>query len=623
MLNRKNFELVQRILGGACLATLVACAPATGENPSASAGHRVQAIGSNGNLSATEWSTYVADRRYLHGFVKPGARVRLNLADARQYRFVQSRLKLAGKTPRNSPHLFELLAEQRTAHQARGHKAGNVAEYVTSSAERAEQHFIDDKSLGETTAQDDVVNGGAYSTVPDGSYYTWVDVDVLDASNYPLGELGWAEFYDEGEHAPVATTGDRTLTNHEQYSVASFKFEDGPNGVINSYVYEHTGSDDPGIYAGRPRLATPVVNAPTDHKYNDNLISICLNRNWTQDCDYDLTAVPAGVLIPLKGSITVTSEHTFNFGVINLFRDVLNGTVAAPADFDPGKINVVLMRDGGGCPVTSGGTLTASMRSFWNAVTVTVDGKTLSWDLTAANSAVFANSCRQVQDEVRLAMLLPMPLIDENNATSTSWVKLSDHTDGRAQYNFKRIEMTNSCLAEGTQIQLAGGKQAAIESLQSGAQVFNPYDRDDQALTVTDTAKGFETVPMVRIRDAAGRSLLMTEMHPIATADRGMVQARALRTGDVVMTQSGPSKLIEVSRESYDGQVYNLKVGSETEMASLGADQTVVYANGFVVGDGQIQSKYEALAMTQKEGDILDRLPKQWHRDYQQSQQRK
>jgi hypothetical protein len=120
---------------------------------------------------------------------------------------------------------------------------------------------------------------------------------------------------------------------------------------------------------------------------------------------------------------------------------------------------------------------------------------------------------------------------------------------------------------------------------------------------------------MVRIRDAAGHTLLMTEMHPIATPDRGMVQARALRTGDVVMTTQGPSKLTEVSREPYAGQVYNLKVGSDTEMAGLGPDQTVVHANGFVVGDGQIQSKYEALAMKPGEKTV-DQLPEQWRRDF-------
>jgi hypothetical protein len=120
---------------------------------------------------------------------------------------------------------------------------------------------------------------------------------------------------------------------------------------------------------------------------------------------------------------------------------------------------------------------------------------------------------------------------------------------------------------------------------------------------------------MYRIQDEAGRSILMTEMHPMQTPDRGMVAAKYLREGDMVMTKAGPSKLVAIAREQYDGKVYNLKVGSESEMEALGEDQTIVYANGFAVGDLQIQSRHEMLDMARnKQGD--DRLPPRWHRDY-------
>jgi intein/homing endonuclease len=138
------------------------------------------------------------------------------------------------------------------------------------------------------------------------------------------------------------------------------------------------------------------------------------------------------------------------------------------------------------------------------------------------------------------------------------------------------------------------------------------------SLTVADTAKGFETVPMVRIEDEKGRSLLMTEMHPIQVVERGMVTAKHLKEGDMVMTQSGPSRLVHVTRQKYDGTVHNLKVGTGVETQSLGNDQTVVYANGFLVGDGQIQSKYESIELSanKMQGSPLSRLPARWHRDY-------
>lgn len=415
----------------------------------------------------------------------------------------------------------------------------------------------------------------------------------------------------------IETVGDPTQSTLTRFSVATFKFEDSPAGFVNSYIYTQVGADDPEIYAGTPTRVV-AVDAPRDIKFNDNLISVCLNRTWTQDCDYDLTGNPQSIKLPLAGKLTLTSDHVFDVPVLEQLKtDVLGGQNPPGA----GSVRLILTQSGGGCLAGDANALTANMKPFWKNLQISPDSKELSWDATAADAMHFADGCRQVQADVKLTMGLRLPLIwPADGSTASTSVTLSD--SGRADYTFKRITVTNSCLAAGTQIQLAGGTHAAIESLESGAQVFNPYDSDDRALTIMDTAKGFEAVPMVRIRDDAGRTLLMTEMHPIATPDRGMVQARALRVDDAVMTASGPSKLVEVSRESYDGKVYNLKVGAETELASLGEDQTVVYANGFEVGDGQIQSKYETLAMTQKEGDVLDRLPAQWHRDYLLSQKR-
>ena len=176
-------------------------------------------------------------------------------------------------------------------------------------------------------------------------------------------------------------------------------------------------------------------------------------------------------------------------------------------------------------------------------------------------------------------------------------------------------------MAEGTQIQVGNGKRTAIESLHVGEQVYSPYASQTHELTIVDIAKGIERDAMVRLRDAAGHRLLVTQMHPIGTPDRGMVQARALRPGDRVLTEQGPSELVEVSGEAYTGKVYNLKLGSPAEKAGLGDDHTILYANGFVVGDMQIQSKYEALA-TRQAARTIDQIPERWRRDYLLSSQR-
>jgi hypothetical protein len=125
---------------------------------------------------------------------------------------------------------------------------------------------------------------------------------------------------------------------------------------------------------------------------------------------------------------------------------------------------------------------------------------------------------------------------------------------------------------------------------------------------------------MVRIIDSAGHSLLMTEMHPAYVVDRGMVPAKLLQVGDRVKTDSGASVLISVTRESYAGKVYNLKVGNTEEARALGVDQTAMFANGFLVGDAQIQTKLD-FAERQNLGAAAhrDRLPASWKTDYQSS----
>jgi len=608
------------VMSGACLAMLGACKSNAQEESQSTSSYSEQGLGESGRLSKGEWATYVADQRYIHGLSQPGVRIRLNLADPKQHRFVIARLKLAGKTPGNSPYLFEAMEQRRQKHLARGLKAGLLPQDemgLLSTADKKEMHTLELASAGELTAAANDGMATASSTFPGGAFYTYVDTSYTDATGYPLGDLAWVEEYDGGYNTVINATGDLSLTTLKQYTVSTYKVEDSAAGFTDSYIYNEIGAAGAPPVVEPPRLSTLTVQAPLDIKFNDNLISVCLNRTWTQDCDYDLTGTPQAIKLPLQGSVSIASNHVFDEAAINKIKQDLNGGVARP---DAGHLKLILTNVGGGCDVTDGNTLSAKMSQFWNRVSLSANKKTFSWDLTGLNSAFFDDGCRQAQDRAKLTALITLPLVSADGTTKyRSSITLSnDPKTTRPDYTFKPIAITNSCLAAGTEIELATGKSTAIESMKAGDHVSNPYQ---PALTVTDTAVGFETVPMVRIRSEAGRTLLMTEMHPIQVVARGMVQAKALKKGDVVMTKTGPSKLIEVRRETYAGKVYNLKVGSDSEKLALAEDQTVMYANGFMVGDGQIQSKYEAIAMTRKDGDVLARLPSKWHRDYRMSTQ--
>ncbi|HMG56529.1 MAG TPA: hypothetical protein VK601_23680, partial [Kofleriaceae bacterium] len=150
-----------------------------------------------------------------------------------------------------------------------------------------------------------------------------------------------------------------------------------------------------------------------------------------------------------------------------------------------------------------------------------------------------------------------------------------------------------------------------------GDSVADPFANQ---LTVADVTVGTESTPMVQIVDDHGRELLMTEMHPIAVVDRGFVAARYLKIGDRVRTQDGTSQLVAVTRKGYGGRVYNLRVGNVEQARSLGVDQTVMYANGFLVGDVQVQDKYQYMDLRDRAAN--DRLAVRWRTDYLTSQRR-
>jgi hypothetical protein len=602
-----------------------------------------QGVGSGDRLTGAQWSAYVANSQYLQGLSRPGVAVQLNLADPRQFDFVVARLQLAGKTPANSPHLYEQIEARRQDHLARGLKAGSFAagpQAVTTGA--VAMHFIEEARVspvhaaaltgaqrGAAASGTSQATGTASSTFPGGSDYTYVDVSVSTVSGTAVAPLAYREQFDNpngnvGANVTISTSGDPSVSNQTRYTIESYKFEDQPDGNSTaSYVHQEVGSASAQTPVGLPQLSVPVINHPVDtvglnSATPDGIISVCMDRNWTNDCDYILntgSVVDHRIKMPLKGAVTLTTQHIFDHAQIDALKAALNANMMPP--FDPGQVKLVLTNAGGGCDVDAANALFAGMSGFWKFATLSPDNKTLSWDVTGANAIFFDEGCTQIQNRAKLTMRIPAPVLSVpgNVQFTVSFTITNDPATLRPDATLPPITLTNSCLAEGTEIELGAGKLAPIESLQIGQAVFNPYAAGDHALTIKDTAQGLERAPMVRIRDQAGRTLLMTEMHPIATPDRGMVQARALKAGDVVMTTQGPSKLIEVGREAYSGKVYNLKVGSEAQMASLAPDQTVVHANGFVVGDGQIQSKYEELAM--KHGArTVDQVPAAWRLDY-------
>ncbi|MBM7112070.1 hypothetical protein I3V78_00815 [Archangium primigenium] len=558
----------------------------------------------------------MADQRYVHSLTRPDVRIRLNFADPQQHRFAMARLKLAGKTPENSPQLFQSVEERRQLHLAKGYKTGLLPQQdqgLSQASDLQEMHFISAASAGSDPSRPNEGAGSASSTYPRGAYYTYVDVSYTDAGGFPLGDLSQTEDFNNGKNTVANAVSYLDRTRGRLYRVSSYKMEDSVTGFTDSFVYSEIGSAAPSV--GPPKWYDLIVDHPVDLKNldNKNTIFVCLDRGG-DDCDYRVPPTEAHmVVMPFKGSVRVQKEHLFDVRKIQAIRDDLNANRHRD---DAGSIRLIFTPTGGGCEFIEPNTLHAGMKQFWNSVRVDEGQSRFSWDLSGINPVYFGKGCRLTGEDIKMVAIIKLPFVGATNSSTeySSSITLSNDALIRRDYSFKKMAILNSCLAEGTMIELASGEAAAIESVQSGALISNSAR---SSLTVMDKSSGIERSPMVRIKDEAARVLSMTEMHPIQVVARGMVQAKDLRKGDVVMTKTGPSKLVLVERHAYTGKVFNLRLGTADEKKALSDEQTVMYANGFLVGDSQIQTKYEFMAQSPRtQGDVLALLPAKWHRDY-------
>ncbi len=91
-----------------------------------------------------------------------------------------------------------------------------------------------------------------------------------------------------------------------------------------------------------------------------------------------------------------------------------------------------------------------------------------------------------------------------------------------------------------------------------------------------------------------------------------MVQADHLTLGDELRTDTGASKIVNIERpvSVQPVLVYNMNLGTPQEKA--GTDDTTLFAGGIVVGDNQMQGRYEELARFARPEDV----PEEFRADY-------
>lgn len=179
------------------------------------------------------------------------------------------------------------------------------------------------------------------------------------------------------------------------------------------------------------------------------------------------------------------------------------------------------------------------------------------------------------------------------------------------------------CVAAGTQVRMADGSLRAIETLRAGERVATGAGHAGGSLRIAEVWKGFEAKPLYRLATASGAQVLVTDEHPVPTAE-GVKLARDLAPGMVVTTTRGPETLRAVQAVSHDGPVYNLDLlpDDATCLEDLDDDAITAFeAGGILVGDNRMQGVWSRRARTGgASADPLQTLGADWWLDVTNSQ---
>lgn len=163
-----------------------------------------------------------------------------------------------------------------------------------------------------------------------------------------------------------------------------------------------------------------------------------------------------------------------------------------------------------------------------------------------------------------------------------------------------------ACLAAGTEVMLANGQLAAIETIKEEQKLMAAYTREDitfAAVTpaftqLQESSISFASVNqsdnkiMYELVDTLGNTLVGTGDHPIITANRGPIAMAALEVGDTLITPMGETFVASLTTVGYEGLVHNFLLGNpQHSFESVAEDfmEQSFFANNILVGDLHLQ----------------------------------
>ncbi len=559
----------------------------------------------------------------------------IDLADEGQYGFVMRRLRAAGKTAQNAPHLFERLSQVRARALAR-RASGQTEMTTTATTNWFCDHFV--TVAKETSGASQVT----YETNPvasceGGANYVYADISTYNADLslsqlVPVESNAGEEFSGGKNYNSVVATPSIPSVGTRQLFADSMMVAMNENTGEEVVTYTGLGSatlDVPAAITIKHPSLSPA-HTPATAPY----ILFCQMRGGT-GCDYAVVnSALQPYVLPISGVVQAKTINPWvgNAGAyFELPQDMLpyeQTKLYIPIDFSfyAGSKNgmacsikniraetsakLIKTDTGGTCSgvVTLQNQLQGNLNQLPPTIRSSVPYKGLLRFERKLSDTVGCSMQEVLNQKVEFKLTV---VTDATCGGSETYTRRDDY--GLTDLGYKDLFFLNSCMAAGTLIKRADGNTDVIENIQLGDKVL--ANDKGLVLTVVDVAHGGELKPLVHLRDEHGHEVKLTEEHPVITASGRVVPASAIKPKDQVLTEKGVSSVVSVARIPYDGQVYNLALGTPEELAIAGLKNRTMFANGFLLGDNAMQNELSAppkLSST----EALKLLPKSWRQDF-------
>jgi hypothetical protein len=543
----------------------------------------------------------------------------LDLSDDRQWEYLMASAHKSGVTPKTHPCYFGALERARKKQLANG---GPPAAKATQADSNELEDANDISSLGITTAGSNS-EGSGFSSVVGGTIFTRLQLEILDAkSGKSLAFKDSGMIMGQGFYEALSTLGSVPPPDDGMQLIYTYSYL--PNGSADTLAGD--GSDPVNGVLTRSTnelpVGAPTVVQPIRTKTNP-YIKIGIGRpSPPPDCDYSYNEpnrADPNIRLPMVGS------QKFKSNIVTPLVFAKN----PPGPNDPVPncvVSAFVARTTGG-----GGTLPLPVTTDRYPTAITASGATLNWnfpwnfDVTKDGSmqfgpAAWANDTQvisffsvQVKTATSAGEFVAVNIF---SSMTPPWAT----SPAAGMYIQYPIYYTWHCVAAGTLVTRADGSTMKIEEMTGGEKV--KVGPSGETFTVVDTFHTTKEATIISLCTEAGHHLLITDMHPVRT-DKGIVVARELRAGTVVLTDKGPSPLKSVETRPFSGMVHCIGLGADAEEEKrFTIDNTCFYANGILVGDNRLSVLTRHFWQSSLEA-ILERLPKEWHPEARLSHERR